>query len=75
MAALIIVAGCTEQKNAANSRGAADAGSSATKRITIAVIPKAATHEFWKSVHFGAGESGRRIGECGHSMEIAGARR
>src|SRR4029079_6880802 len=52
-AALIIVAGCSDQKNAANWRGAADAGSSAAKRITIAVIPKAATHEFWKSVHFG----------------------
>ncbi len=62
-AALIIVAGCTEQKNAANSRGAAgDPASAAAKHFTIAVIPKAATHEFWKSVHFGAAKAADELG-------------
>ncbi len=28
----------------------------ADERVTIAVIPKGTTHEFWKTVHAGAGQ-------------------
>jgi ribose transport system substrate-binding protein len=34
--------------------GKREAPTSAPKRLTIAVIPKGTTHEFWKSVHAGA---------------------
>jgi ribose transport system substrate-binding protein len=31
------------------------------KRLTIAVIPKGTTHEFWKSVHAGADKAGKEL--------------
>lgn len=34
----------------------------AAKRLSIAVIPKGTTHEFWKSVHAGAVKAGRELG-------------
>jgi ribose transport system substrate-binding protein len=36
------------------SRGSAGGGQPAGRKLTIAVIPKGTTHEFWKSVHAGA---------------------
>ena len=36
-------------------------GEKAAKRITIAVIPKGTTHEFWKSVHAGAVKASREL--------------
>jgi ribose transport system substrate-binding protein len=33
-----------------------------TKKISIAVIPKGTTHEFWKSIHAGAVKAGRELG-------------
>ncbi|OGB66452.1 MAG: sugar ABC transporter substrate-binding protein [Caldithrix sp. RBG_13_44_9] len=32
-----------------------------TKKISIAVIPKGTTHEFWKSIHAGAIKAGREL--------------
>jgi len=37
---------------------AADAG----RTLTIAVIPKGTTHEFWKAIHSGAARAGRELG-------------
>jgi len=37
-------------------------GGTTTKDITIAVVPKGTTHEFWKSVHAGAIKAGRELG-------------
>lgn len=34
-----------------------------TVKYTIAVIPKGTTHEFWKSVHFGALQAARELGD------------
>lgn len=34
----------------------------APKRLSIAVIPKGTTHEFWKSVHQGAEQAGAELG-------------
>jgi ribose transport system substrate-binding protein len=43
--------------------GAAPAGSgAAAKALSIAVIPKGTTHEFWKSVHAGAVKASRELG-------------
>src|SRR5437762_1182122 len=44
VAMLAISAGC----------GRAASETSGDKKLIIAVIPKGTTHEFWKSVHFGA---------------------
>ena len=35
--------------------------SNSEKRITIAVIPKGTTHEFWKSIHAGAIKASREL--------------
>ncbi len=37
-------------------------GGAASGKITIAVIPKGTTHEFWKSVHAGAVKASRELG-------------
>ncbi len=34
----------------------------AAKKLRIAVIPKGTTHEFWKSVHFGADRAAKELG-------------
>jgi ribose transport system substrate-binding protein len=46
LAAAVLLAGC-------------DPGSG--KRITLALIPKGTTHEFWKSVHFGAQKAAKEL--------------
>src|SRR5579871_3075532 len=37
-------------------------GAAPAKKWQIAVIPKASTHEFWKSVHAGAENAARELG-------------
>jgi ribose transport system substrate-binding protein len=37
---------------------------------TIAVIPKATSHEFWKSIHAGAVKAQRELKEKGEKVEI-----
>lgn len=39
-----------------------DRGPAAQGKLTIAVIPKGTTHEFWKSVHAGAAKAGKELG-------------
>jgi len=43
-----------------------DKGRQVQKKLTIAVIPKGTTHEFWKSVHAGAEKAAQELG----SIEI-----
>ena len=45
-----VFSGCGES----SSGTAASTGGSDAKKLRIAVIPKGTSHEFWKSVHFGA---------------------
>jgi len=37
---------------------------------TIAVIPKGSTHEFWKSVHYGANEAAKELDAVGIKVEV-----
>lgn len=53
LAIVLPVAGCRRN-------GEADAAPSAT--LTIAMVPKGSTHEFWKSVHCGGVEASRELG-------------
>lgn len=46
----------------AASIAAGACGSKSKKTMTIAVVPKGTTHEFWKSVHAGAVKAGRELG-------------
>jgi len=45
-----------------DQRGGGSATPAAAKKVTIAVIPKGTTHEFWKSVHAGAIKAGKEAG-------------
>lgn len=67
----ISLTGCgSSQSNSGNPTAAAGAGTQPTaseKTLRIAVIPKGTTHEFWKSVHFGAEKAAKELG----NVEIA----
>ncbi len=45
-------------------------GAGAGKPLTIAVIPKGTTHEFWKSIHAGAAQAARELSARGDSVTI-----
>src|SRR6266480_147291 len=49
-------------------RGPQDAG--AKKKLTIAVIPKGTTHEFWKSIHAGSLKAARELSAQGTEIEV-----
>ena len=42
----------------------------ASKALTIAVIPKGTTHEFWKSIHAGAIQATRELAQQGDTVSI-----
>jgi len=45
-------------------------GSKNSKKLTIAVIPKGTSHEFWKSIHAGAVKAQRELSTNGAEVEI-----
>src|SRR5438874_10333550 len=46
------------------------AGSVNSKKLTIAVIPKGTSHEFWKSIHAGAIKAARELSSPGAEVEV-----
>jgi ribose transport system substrate-binding protein len=40
------------------------------KKLTIAVIPKGTTHEFWKSIHAGANKAAQELSAQGTEVEV-----
>ena len=59
LAVVTCTIGCTPAaKTTANNGGAGASG----KQLRIAVIPKGTSHEFWKSVHYGAQQAANEIG-------------
>jgi ribose transport system substrate-binding protein len=64
VACALALAGCGKRENAGVG------GSSGAKSITIAVIPKGTTHEFWQSIHAGAVKAERELKEKGASVQI-----
>ena len=51
-------------------RGGRAAGGAAGKALTLAVIPKGTTHEFWKSVHAGAVKAARELNAQGTKVNL-----
>src|SRR5439155_26451793 len=45
-------------------------GSKNGKKLTIAVIPKGTSHEFWKSIHAGSIKAAREFSSAGAAVEI-----
>ncbi len=56
-----VLVGCGAKEPAPQEKTSGEA-KGAPKSMTIAVIPKGTTHEFWKSVHAGAVKAGRELG-------------
>jgi ribose transport system substrate-binding protein len=44
--------------------------SNGKKKLTIAVIPKGTTHEFWKSIHAGANKAASELSAQGNEVEV-----
>ena len=57
-----LAAACGDAKPAATSK--------AGKTLTIAVIPKGTTHEFWKSIHAGAVQAEQELNAAGDSVKV-----
>ncbi|MCG8653559.1 MAG: substrate-binding domain-containing protein [Pirellulales bacterium] len=55
---LLAVAGC----NSSNRSGDGSSSEGGDRPLQIAVIPKGTSHEFWKSVHFGAQQAAEELG-------------
>jgi ribose transport system substrate-binding protein len=58
--ALMMAAGC--------GKGGSQTG--AGKKLTIAVVPKGTTHEFWKAIHAGAIKASRELTEQGTPVDV-----
>ncbi len=50
--------------------GCSPSGSGTKKKLTIAVIPKGTTHEFWKSIHAGSLKAARELSAQGTEVEV-----
>lgn len=50
--------------------GGKSGGTTSTKQLTIAVIPKGTSHEFWKSIHAGAIQASEELAKAGDSVRI-----
>ena len=50
--------------------GGKSSGATSTKQLTIAVIPKGTSHEFWKSIHAGAVQASEELAKTGDSVRI-----
>jgi len=57
---LLVFIGCTKSNGPA----------AGNKKLTIAVIPKGTTHEFWKSIHAGANKAASELTAQGTEVEV-----
>ena len=64
-AAVFISYGCGESGSRPRASGAGSA-----QPLTIAVIPKGTTHEFWRSIHAGAVQASRELSSPGAPVNI-----
>src|ERR1044071_8116582 len=58
---LSLVAACTKSNSPAPNT---------KKKLTIAVIPKGTTHEFWKSIHAGSIKAANELSAAGTQVEV-----
>jgi ribose transport system substrate-binding protein len=64
VALALLATACTDS----GSQGSAAASSDS--KLTIAVIPKGTTHEFWKSIHAGAVQAAQELTAQGSPVEV-----
>ena len=71
MKSLLLLVACALAFAGCGKREPTDAaGNSSAKSLTIAVIPKGTTHEFWQSIHAGAVKAERELKEKSVPVEI-----
>jgi ribose transport system substrate-binding protein len=67
--ALLLATGCgggADTKSGASGAAAADT----KKKLTLAVIPKGTTHDFWRAIHAGAVQASQELAASGDSVTI-----
>jgi ribose transport system substrate-binding protein len=52
------------------SKAPASGGGGGGKALTIAVVPKGTTHEFWKAIHAGAAQAAQELTASGDTVRI-----
>ena len=73
VAALLVAtatAACSGGGDAGSKESGAGAGSGTGKTLTLAVVPKGTTHEFWKTIHAGAAQAAQELSASGDSVRI-----
>lgn len=60
--ALALAVGCQDSGSNESAGNGNGAGGTGQKKYRVAVIPKGTTHDFWKSVHFGAEQAAAELG-------------
>lgn len=70
LAALLLPFSIALLSLACNQSGTPSSTSNASKKLTIAVIPKGSTHEHWKSVHAGALKAVQELAAAGTEVEV-----
>ena len=70
-ALLLVLVAATGCSDAGSKKADAGAGSArAGKTLTVAVIPKGTTHEFWRSIHAGAEQAAQEFTAAGDTVRI-----
>lgn len=70
MFAALALLSCTKPSGTSNNTASSNTVSSPNKKISIAVIPKGTTHEFWKSVQAGSIKAAREFSAQGTEIEV-----
>ena len=65
---VIALAGCSGGAESGSKDAAAGGG--AGKALTVAVVPKGTTHEFWRAIHAGAAQAAQELSASGDSVRI-----
>jgi ribose transport system substrate-binding protein len=58
----ILSCGCSSDSSAPSASAGDQPAAGAKKNLEIAVIPKGSTHEYWKSIHEGAEDAAKELG-------------
>ncbi len=70
----LVMFGCTQPSSnstpSTSSSSPSASPATSSKKLTIAVIPKGTTHEFWKTVHAGALKAARELSTNGTEVEV-----
>jgi ribose transport system substrate-binding protein len=67
LVAALVSAGCAKEGDRPAQPGA---GAGGGKTLTIAVVPKGTTHDFWRAVHAGAVQASQELTAAGDSVKV-----